>query len=365
MSTIQPIPATKHCSVWATLISALLVLTACSSSNNSDNPVDNSVDGTSTSVSDTAGSGDTDDTETGDAIDIYNAILIRRSADCADYINTYSATVIDIKNSIDFNAAVLVTATDTECTFTSNSVPNHDFNDETAAFAGGQEGATIMAAATPTTLTQATKNAVFLNGVRLDILSAGCYRPNSPDAGDDGNVGIGCASTDAWLLDPLGTDSKFGVDRHNAHTQPGGLYHYHGGPNALFDDNPGSEGSPVIGFAADGFPVFGSYFYDNETGQVRKAVSGYTLKSGMRGVRSETNPGGAYDGTYNDDWEFTGNGDLDECNGMTVNGQYGYYVTDAYPWVIKCFTGTPHESFGGAGGGPGMNKKYGLPDAIQ
>ncbi|MGB0867811.1 MAG: hypothetical protein ACPGSC_14965 [Granulosicoccaceae bacterium] len=30
---------------------------------------------------------------------------------------------------------------------------------------------------------------------------------------------------------------------------------------------------------------------------------------------------------------------------MTVDGQYGYYVTDTYPWVIKCLSGTPHESF--------------------
>jgi hypothetical protein len=40
------------------------------------------------------------------------------------------------------------------------------------------------------------------------------------------------------------------------------------------------------------------------------------------------------DGTYVADWEWTDADDLDECNGMTVNGQYGYYVTDAYPWVM-------------------------------
>ncbi|MBX2885636.1 MAG: YHYH protein [Granulosicoccus sp.] len=312
-----------------------------------------------------------DPEESGAVVDIYNAIFTERSADCGDYVNTLDATVTDIKNSLTFNADVQITATDTECTITSNSVPNHDFNDESAAFAGGLEGATITAtdlvstvtrtptlAATTTPLSQGVKNAIFLNGVRLDILSAGCYRPNSPDAGEDGNVGIGCDSNADWLLDPLGTESKFGVDQHNAHTQPGGLYHYHGGPNAMFDDNPGSNGSPVIGFAADGYPVYGSYFYDNNTGQVRKAISGYTLKTGSRGTRSDTNPGGDHNGTYNDDWEYTGNGDLDECNGMAVDGQYGYYVTDTYPWVIKCFSGTPHESFGnnniqGPGGPPG------------
>jgi hypothetical protein len=304
-------------------------------------------------------------------VDIFDAIFTERSADCADYVNTYDANVLDIQNQLDFNADVMISATDTDCTFTSNSVPNHNFNDESAAFAGGAEGATITAtdavvtvtrtpqiADNPTPLTQEVKNAIFLNGVKLDILSAGCYRPTSPDADADGNVNIGCASDADWLLDPLSTPSKFGADEHNAHTQPGGLYHYHGGPNAMFDDNPGSDGSPVIGFAADGFPIYGSYFYDSDSGQLRKAVSGYTIKTGTRGERSNTNPGGEHTGIYNQDWEWTDAGDLDECNGMTIDGQYGYYVTDTYPWVMGCIMGTPHESFGSAaqqgGGGGGV-----------
>lgn len=50
-------------------------------------------------------------------------------------------------------------------------------------------------------------------------------------------------------------------------------------------------------------------------------------------------------GTFIDDYEFTNAGDLDECNGMSINGDYGYYVSEAYPWVIKCFKGTPDPSF--------------------
>ena len=304
--------------------------------------------------------------ESGDVevIDISGAIFTNRSADCADYVGTYVAESLDLQNDILFESTITITADETECTIISNSVPNHEFNDDTAVFAGGADGATIAEtesisvvsrspefATEPTFITQTLKNAVFLNGVRLDILSAGCYLPLSADAGEDGNVGIGCASDADWLLDPLGTESKFGADLHNGHTQPGGLYHYHGGPEALFDDEPGPEGSPVIGFAADGFPVYGSFFLDPETGEVREAISGYELKEGSRGERTDTNPGGEYTGEYNDDWEFTGNGDLDECNGMTVDGQYGYYVTDTFPWVIKCLVGAPDESFGSAEGG--------------
>jgi hypothetical protein len=153
------------------------------------------------------------------------------------------------------------------------------------------------------------------------------------------------------LANPLGTEDKFGADEHNAHTQPDGGYHYHGNPQALFDDEPGGSGSPVIGFAADGFPIYGSYFRDPETGEVREAVSGYTLKEGARPAGDE-NPPGDHDGTYYDDYDFTGSaGDLDACNGMDVDGQYGYYVTDAFPYLMFCLSGTPDPSFGK--GGPG------------
>ena len=109
----------------------------------------------------------------------------------------------------------------------------------------------------------------------------------------------------------------------------------------MFDHNPGPNGAPEIGFAADGFPVYASYFNDGSA--VRKAVSGYTLKSGSRPWASDS-LGGDYDGMYIQDYEFTDAGDLDECNGMTVDGQYGYYVTDSYPWVIKCLKGAVDSS---------------------
>lgn len=337
-------------------INPCVVLVACSDSDDSVELVDNVGSGViGNGVLNSDGS-----------YDIYNATFTDRSVDCADYVNEYDANPIDLKNSLSFNADVFVSATDTSCTIASNSVPNHDFNDETAAFAGGAEGSTITPqedfehtisrnpgfAASPTFITQQIKNGIFLNGVRLDIMSAGCYRPTDEQADEFGEVGIGCGSDEPWILDPLSTESKFGADFHNAHTQPGGLYHYHGSPLAMFDDNPGPDGSPVIGFAADGFPIYGPYFLDDASGTVRQAVSGYTLKTGTRGERSDTNPGGEYTGRYNDDWEFTDAGDLDECNGMTVNGQYGYYAIDSYPWVIKCLMGTPDDSFVQAAGGP-------------
>lgn len=101
----------------------------------------------------------------------------------------------------------------------------------------------------------------------------------------------------------------------------------------------------MIGFAADGFPIFGPFIDDG--GTVRRVVSGWTLRTGERQSQDGEGafPGGTYDGTYVDDYEFTGAGDLDACNGMTRDGVYGYYVTDTYPWVLGCFAGTPDDSF--------------------
>jgi len=56
-------------------------------------------------------------------------------------------------------------------------------------------------------------------------------------------------------------------------------------------------------------------------------------------------PGGSYDGTFRNDYEYTASGDLDECNGMEKDGVYGYYVTNSYPWVLGCFVGSPNNSF--------------------
>ena len=47
-----------------------------------------------------------------------------------------------------------------------------------------------------------------------------------------------------------------------------------------------------------------------------------------------------------------GSGDLDECNGLTDDaGNYAYYTTDTFPYVLGCYTGVVEltEAGGGAG----------------
>ena len=271
-------------------------------------------------------------------VDITDAIFTARSGDCADYAGSTIASVTDEQRGVDFDAYVDIVAGDSSCELTSNAIPNHDFDDASASFAtptAAIEKTFVIPrnpalASTPTALELRSFNGVMLNGVVVDLLAAGCFGVG------DGRIGCNDLST-PWRYDPMSPSADFGTDAHNAHTQPDGHYHYHGDPIAMYGGP--TEPSPVIGFAADGFPIFGPYFDDGAT--VRAALSGYTLRSGTR----PSGPGGPYDGTYVDDYEFTDAGDLDECNGMTVDGQYGYYLTAGYPWIMGCLRGTPDPSF--------------------
>ena len=229
------------------------------------------------------------------------------------------------------------------CEFTSNAIPNHNFNDS-GGFVNGvrEQSQSFTVTANPkknaasTALSLRYDNAVLLNGVKVDLLAAGCYGVA------DGFTGC-FEMGNPWRYNPMSPNADFNTDSHNAHTQPDGTYHYHGNPKALFDDSDDQVASPVIGFAADGYPIFGSYFEDD--GIVRKASSSYQLRSGTR-PSGDGNPGGAYDGTFVDDYLYIeGSGDLDECNGMTIEGVYGYFVTDGYPYILGCFSGTPDDSF--------------------
>ena len=303
------------------------------------------------------------------ALDITDTILTNRSSDCVSYIDNYTANIDDLQNENSFNMSLTISDNfDGFCKITSNGIPNHNFNG-TGNFAtpvtSNQRDFLIQRnpqiKISITNLAQNYWDAVMLNGVVLDLLSAGCYNPTAQNSDSSGNTAIGCNINDDWLLDPLGSEYTFGADEHNAHTQPDGTYHYHGDPVALWRNDdllPINIPSPVIGFAADGFPIYGPYIYDEINQTVRKVISGYSLKDGNRPGPDINNPGGNFDGTYIDDYEFTNSGDLDQCNGMEVNGEYGYYITESYPWVLNCFVGTVHSSFGknqNNGGGASNN----------
>ncbi|MEP2715526.1 YHYH protein [Pseudophaeobacter sp.] len=152
-----------------------------------------------------------------------------------------------------------------------------------------------------------------------------------------------------WDYNALGGAIALGLDANHAHVQPQGTYHYHGVPLGLTEMlgwTPDSH-SPLIGYAADGFPI---YALTGNSGGVREMTSSYRLKTGTRPGGEA--PDGRYDGTFIQDYTYVaGAGNLDRCNGaFTVSaeypqGTYAYFLSRTFPVVPRCFTGTPDQSF--------------------
>lgn len=169
-----------------------------------------------------------------------------------------------------------------------------------------------------------------------------------------------------WQYEALGGAVNLGVDRNNAHVQPDGSYHYHGMPTGLLDRFSDSTVPILLGYAADGFPIYGPYGYrdaENSASGMHKLNSSYRVKSGTR----PDGPGGRYDGSFVQDYEYVaGLGDLDDCNGRTgvtreyPDGTYYYVITDRFPFIPRCFHGTPDRSFmRGPGGNGGLGRPAG------
>ena len=154
-----------------------------------------------------------------------------------------------------------------------------------------------------------------------------------------------------WNITALTSSVNLGLDCNNAHVQPNGKYHYHGTPSAYIDDM--STGEPeimLLGYAADGFPIYYKYGY-NDKGEIVAFESGYTLKEGKRPGDGINAPDGVYDGTYFQDYEYReGGSELDACNGRfgrtpENENEYYYVITDNFPSVPIYFKGQPSEDF--------------------
>lgn len=184
---------------------------------------------------------------------------------------------------------------------------------------------------------------IAINGVPFDPGAAGFWD-------DDRESG--------WQLEPLSEAVNLGEDASNAHVQPTGGYHYHGIPEGMIAGSDRATHSPLVGFAADGFPIYARLGYadaSNPSSAVVSLRSSYRLKAGDR----PDGPGGAYDGMYVADYEWVpGLGDLDENNGRTgvtpeyPGGTYYYVLTDDFPFIPRRFAGTPDAGFARGNGSP-------------
>lgn len=201
---------------------------------------------------------------------------------------------------------------------------------------------------------------IAINGVLFDPGAAEFWQGN-PQGG--------------WQYEALSGAIPLGLDANFAHVQPDGKYHYHGMPTGLLRDlrfNPGAH-SPLIGWAADGFPIYAVNGYEDPkdtSSKVKELKPSYRLKKGKRpgGQRGNANaPGGTYDGTFVNDYEFiNGLGDLDECNGRYCvtpehpEGTYAYFLTDDWPSIPRLLRGQPDPSFQKRPGPP-RDGRFGPP----
>ena len=154
-------------------------------------------------------------------------------------------------------------------------------------------------------------------------------------------------------------------------SQPDGTYHYHAIPTGLYERLATRNVPALLGYAADGFPIYGPMGYRNArdagSGMV-ELKSGYRLKSGTR----DFGPGGRPNGEFAQDYEYVTGSELDSCNGREgvtpeyPNGTYYYIVTSGFPYVPRCYVGAPDASFTkapppGGFGGPGKGPPKGPP----
>lgn len=172
---------------------------------------------------------------------------------------------------------------------------------------------------------------LFINGVPM-------Y--NAEDGKSYDNQGI-------WHRNAVVVEAS-SFDSTGGHPDGFGAYHYHQNPRGMYTMDS-TKFSPLLGYAFDGYPVYGPYAYKNAdgTGGIVRMTSSYQL----RDMTTRTN-GPAVDSQYPlgyfvEDYEYVpGSGTLDQYNGRFAvtpqypNGTYAYYITvdsagkSAYPYIL-------------------------------
>ncbi|MES2389418.1 MAG: YHYH protein [Bacteroidota bacterium] len=199
---------------------------------------------------------------------------------------------------------------------------------------------------------------LLTNGVPIFGLSnanswSGTANAN-PQAGGRGIWNVEVGLSEGFVL-----DTALG-----AHPQQQGAYHSHTTPFRLYKRVATNLHSPLVGYAYDGFPVYGPYGYtdpNDATSAVTRMRTGYSLRNittrtTMPGGAAATQNGppvnGTYPiGTYCEDYEWlaSNGGTLDEYNGRFCitpeypEGTYAYFVTmdaagkAAFPYYIGIY----------------------------
>lgn len=181
---------------------------------------------------------------------------------------------------------------------------------------------------------------VLINGIPIYGNSNAFSYKNSTSA--NANNGDGIWNCEAYYNEKVAIDTAYG-----AHPQQQGAYHTHATPHKLYSDGT-SIHSPIVGWAFDGFPIYGPFGYavanDSTSGvlrmnssyQLRSITQRHTLADGTVLASNQYGPdvNSTFPlGMYIEDYEFINSlGDLDEYNGRTCvtpefpSGTYAYFV---------------------------------------
>ncbi|WP_298396415.1 YHYH protein [Flavobacterium sp.] len=202
---------------------------------------------------------------------------------------------------------------------------------------------------------------VFINGVALYDYRDGVAWNNTTGAlcGGPGNPACpgGPMTTQAWNRDAIPAE-RAGFDCSKAHPAMGN-YHHHQNPSAfnldlvvtsticnlypsdgLYAINP-SEHSPLLGFAYDGFPIYGAYAYTNTngTGAITRMKSSYQLRTNTTrtngpAINQVVGTQTFFNGYFREDYEYIAHPNdptyLDSHNGR-------FCITPEYPLGIYCY----------------------------
>jgi len=194
---------------------------------------------------------------------------------------------------------------------------------------------------------------------------------NAKDGMSYNNQGIW--NRDALVWEGISFDACLG------HPAGNGEYHHHVSPNCLYDQLNDEQHSDLIGYAFDGYPIYGTHGFANVDGtggiarmrssyQMRSITDRTTLPNGTVLQASQYGPaiGGQYPlGAFLEDYTYVaGSGDLDVHNGRFCitpeypAGTYAYFVTlndqyqPAFPYVLgPQYYGTVQPGNTGPAGG--------------
>jgi hypothetical protein len=212
---------------------------------------------------------------------------------------------------------------------------------------------------------------VFINGVSLfDYRDGVAWNNDTMNlCGGPGNPPCpgGPFATQNWNRDAIPAEMG-GFDCNKAHPAMGN-YHHHQNPSAfnldlivvsnICDTYPADglyvidteSHSPLIGFAYDGFPIYGAYGFANTdgTGGIVKMNSSYELPGATTRVNGPDMGGTYFEGYFREDYSYVSHTEdyyLDEHNGRFAitpeypEGVYAYYATvdenhnSTYPYAV-------------------------------